>query len=100
MAFVVNVEESQHNPAVEHIDEQGLPPAIRHQFGVPTAAPQSEAHLDDSSRRLVGIVADGLCLYYCILASEDLTSWTLTHDSATGIAHDREVGDRDLSNAK
>ena len=62
MAFVVNVEEYQLNPAVEHIDEKGLPPAIRPQFGVPTAAPQSEAHLDDSSCRLVGIVADGLCL--------------------------------------
>ena len=32
MAFVVNVEESQHNPAVEHIDEEG-----RQQF-VPSLA--------------------------------------------------------------
>ena len=68
--------------------------------GVPTAAPQNEAQLDDSSRRLEGIVADGLCLYCCILASEDLASWTLTHVSVTNTAHDREVRDRDLSNAK
>ena len=40
-------------------------------------------------------MADGLCLCYCILASVEMTSWTLTHDSVTGIARDREVGDRD-----
>ena len=57
-------------PVVEHLDEPGLLPEIRPQFGVPKATPQSEAHLDDGSRRLEGIVADGLCLYYCIPASD------------------------------
>ena len=35
-----------------------------------------------------------------MFASEDLTSLTLAHDSVTSIAHDHQVGDRDLSNAK
>ena len=102
MVLVVNVEESQHYPAVEHFDEQGTPPAIRPQLACRQLRRRMKLNVMTvrSSRRLEGIVADGLCLYCCILASEDLASWTLTHVSVTNTAHDREVRDRDLSNAK
>ena len=63
---------------------------------MPTNASHSEARLCDDGRRLVADGADGMCLPYCDLVSEDLNPGVQFHDSVAGNAHDLEVTARDM----
>ena len=65
-----------------------------------TAPPvRGEPHLGDVHTGRVAVPADGLCLYYCIVASEDLAGWLDTHGNG-GMATTPEMVSNDIIRAK
>ena len=61
-------------------------PCVRPSITITVVPPSHNAHLTEGS--VVAVPADGMCLYYCGVACQDLFSWRATHHARTGLATD------------
>ena len=62
-------------------DVQALAPATRPPLTVDGPVPVGQPHLGSENIKRVPVLADGLCLFYSILASEDAHTWLISHDA-------------------
>ena len=92
--------EAVREQAVVVADVQAWAPhSQRPPIDVTTAVPCHPPHLGDDHGASVAVPADGLCLYYCAVACQDLTAWANTHHPITGLGSDLLQRAADLTEA-
>ena len=86
----------------EHLAAEygGLPrPLERPDINIPSTMAKHPPHLGDDHRAPVAVPPDGLCLYHCATAGQDLAAWVATHHPSTGQAFDLRQAASDLTEA-
>lgn len=73
-----------------------IPPPAR--VACPEAiAPEHPPHLDDRHPAVVQVLADGRCLYDCVVAARDAVGWLASHDDRGHPIGDQWAADRDAA---
>ena len=92
-----SVEHNEENIRTEAVQEQlnlattfpgSLSLTRRPAIEVDVTSPQAPPHLREEQGPVVAVPADGLCLYYCAVACNDLARWAATHCRQSGLAMD------------
>ena len=71
----------------------------RPNINIPVATASPPPHLGDDHCGPVAVPPDGLCLYHCATACQDLAAWVATHHPSTGQAFDLRLAASDLTEA-